>query len=121
MNIYVGNLAKEVSEQDLENMFSAYGSVKSSKVIRDLFSGESKGFAFVEMNGMQESQTAISELNAKEVMGKKIVVNEARPKTEGGRGGNRGGSGGSRGGFGGGNKSGGFNNNRSSGGGRSRY
>jgi RNA recognition motif-containing protein len=120
MNIYVGNLAKEVSDQDLENLFSAYGSVKSSKVIRDLFSGESKGFGFVEMNGMQESQTAISELNAKEVMGKKIVVNEARPKTEGGRGGSRGGSGGGRGGFGG-NKSGGFNSNRNSGGGRSRY
>jgi RNA recognition motif-containing protein len=116
----VGNLAKEVTDHELENMFAAYGSVKSVKVIRDLFSGESKGFAFVEMNGTQESQTAIAELNAKEVMGKKIVVNEARPKPAGGKGGfgGRGGNSGGRGGFG--NKS-GFGGGRNSGGGRNRY
>jgi RNA recognition motif-containing protein len=82
MNIYVGNLAKDVNEQDLEKAFSGYGSVKSVKVIRDMFSSESKGFAFVEMNGEQQAQTAINELNAKEIKGKKIIVNEARPKND---------------------------------------
>ena len=82
MNIFVGNLAKEVNEQDLEKAFSNYGSVKSVKVIRDMFSGDSKGFAFVEMDGAQQSQAAINELNAKDLKGKKIVVNEARPKND---------------------------------------
>lgn len=81
MNIYVGNLAREVSEQDLENAFSSYGSVKSTKIIRDMFSGESRGFGFVEMNGTKEGQAAINELNSKELKGKKLIVNEARPKT----------------------------------------
>ncbi len=101
MNIYVGNLAREVSEQDLTNEFSKYGAVKSVKIIRDMFSGESKGFGFVEMPGAKESQDAINELNTKDLKGKKLVVNEARPKTDnrsggGGRsgGGNRGGGGG---------------------------
>lgn len=103
MNIFVGNLAREVSEQDLQQEFSVFGNVKSVKVIRDLFSGESKGFAFVEINGTQQGQAAINELNTKDLKGKKIVVNEARPKND------------SRGGRGGG----GFN--RNSGGGRNRY
>lgn len=102
MNIFVGNLAREVSEQDLEKAFAAFGSVKSVKIIRDMFSGESKGFAFVEMPGAQQSQQAIKELNAKDLKGKKIVVNEARPKNTTGK------SGGS----------GGFNRNS---GGRNRY
>ena len=102
MNIFVGNLAKEVNEQDLEKAFSSYGSIKSIKIIRDMFSGESKGFGFVELNGAQQSQTAIKELNAKDIKGKKIVVNEARPKTD------------SR------NRGGGSNFNRNSGG-RNRY
>lgn len=82
MNIFVGNLAREVNEQDLEKAFSSYGSVKSVKVIRDMFSGDSKGFAFVEMSGAQQGQAAIKELNAKDIKGKKIVVNEARPKND---------------------------------------
>jgi RNA recognition motif-containing protein len=107
MNIYVGNLSKDVTDDDLQGLFSEFGQIKSVKVIRDLFSGESKGFGFVEMPGLTEAQKAINELNTKEVKGKKIVVNEARPKNEnrrsggGGRGGNRGGGrGGNRGGGG---------------------
>jgi RNA recognition motif-containing protein len=108
MNIFVGNLSKDVTDEDLQNMFSEFGSVRSVKVIKDLFSGESKGFGFIEMPGLSEAQKAINELNTKELKGKKIVVNEARPRNDrrggGGRGGNRGGgrsSGGNRGGGGG--------------------
>jgi RNA recognition motif-containing protein len=94
MNIYVGNLAKEVTDEELQNAFAEYGYVKSAKIIRDLFSGESKGFGFVEMPGVAEAQKALESLNTKDLKGKKIIVNEARPKTEnrGGRGGGRGGS-----------------------------
>ncbi len=93
MNIFVGNLSKEVTDDDLQSLFSEFGTVKSVKVIRDLFSGESKGFGFVEMPGLSEAQKAINDLNTKDVKGKKIVVNEARPKTDrrSGGGGNRGG------------------------------
>lgn len=103
MNIFVGNLSKDVTDEDLQNMFSEFGSVRSVKIIKDLFSGESKGFGFIEMPGLSEAQKAINELNTKELKGKKIVVNEARPRNDrrGGRGGNRGGgrgSGGNRGG-----------------------
>ncbi|MFA6980301.1 MAG: RNA-binding protein [Ignavibacteriaceae bacterium] len=105
MNIYVGNLSREVSDEDLMTEFSAYGKVKSVKVIRDLFSGDSKGFGFVEMVVATEAQKAIDELNTKEVKGKKLVVNEARPKTDDRRGG-----GGGRGGFRGGSGSGGGGN-----------
>ncbi len=126
MNIYVGNLGKDVTDEELQNEFAAYGYIKSVKIIRDLFSGESKGFGFVEMPGLAEAQKAIESLNAKELGGKKIVVNEARPKTEGGRGGSRGGGGGSRGGRpGGGNGGGRSGGPRGGGGGRpnggSRY
>ncbi len=102
MNIFVGNLSKDVNDDDLQNLFSEYGNVRTVKIIRDLFSGESKGFGFIEMPGQAEAQKAMSELNTVELKGKKIVVNEARPKTDrrgggGGRGGNRGGgSGGGR-------------------------
>ena len=111
MNIFVGNLSKDVTDEDLQNLFSEYGNVKSVKVIRDLFSGESKGFGFIEMPGQAEAQKAMTELNTVDLKGKKIVVNEARPKTDrrsggggrGGGGGRRGGSsGGHRGGTGGG-------------------
>lgn len=100
MNIYVGNLSKDVTDEDLQNMFSEFGNVRSVKIIKDLFSGESKGFGFIEMPGISEAQKAINELNTKELKGKKIVVNEARPRNDrrggGGRGGNRGGGGGRR-------------------------
>ena len=94
MNIFVGNLAKEVTEQDLQTLFSECGNVRSVKVIKDLFSGESKGFAFVEMPGNAEAQKAITDLNTRELKGKKIVVNEARPREDNRRrGGHRGGGG----------------------------
>lgn len=104
MNIYVGNLAPDVSEEELNGLFAEYGQVSSAKVIRDMFSQESRGFGFVEMPGQAEAQKAIESLNTQELKGKKLVVNEARPRRDrrgggprgGGRG--RGGSGGGRGG-----------------------
>lgn len=93
MNIFVGNLSREVSDQELEKLFAQYGHVKSVKIIRDLFSGESKGFGFVEMPGKSEATEAMNSLNTFELKGKKITVNEARPKTNtrggGGAGGQR--------------------------------
>ncbi|MEW5842113.1 MAG: RNA-binding protein [Bacteroidota bacterium] len=100
MNIYVGNLSPQVKEEDLQSLFSEFGQVSSVKIISDMFSGESRGFAFVEMRDKTAAQKAIEALNTKEVKGKKITVNEARPKTDnrrrggGGGGGNRGGGGG---------------------------
>jgi cold-inducible RNA-binding protein len=105
MNIYVGNLSQQANEQDLEGLFKEFGAVTSVKIIRDMFTGESKGFAFVEMNDKAAGTKAIEAINTKELKGKKLVVNEARPKTDnrrGGGGGNRGGGGGNRGGSGGG-------------------
>jgi RNA recognition motif-containing protein len=118
MNIYVGNLAKDVSDLELQDLFAEFGQVKSAKVIRDLFSGESKGFGFVEMPGVAEGQKAMDALNTKDVKGKKLVVNEARPRTDkrGGSGGGGSRGGGSRGGSGGGGFRGG--NSGGSGGGR---
>ena len=89
MNIYIGNLAPDVTDQDLENEFSKYGKVSSAKVIKDMFSQVSKGFGFVEMAGKNEAQTAINELNTAELKGKRIIVNEARPKRDNRRGGRR--------------------------------
>jgi RNA recognition motif-containing protein len=97
--LYVGNLAYAVSDSDLEQMFSAHGTVQSAQVIMDRDTGRSKGFGFVEMGTDEEAQAAIAALNGKEVDGRKLTVNEARPKTDGG---GRGGGGGSRGGYGGG-------------------
>lgn len=82
MNIYVGNLSNEVSDDELTNLFTAYGKVSSAKVIRDMFSQESRGFGFVEMPAQAEAQKAISELNTQEVKGKKLVVNEARQRRD---------------------------------------
>jgi RNA recognition motif-containing protein len=102
MNIFVGNLAADVTEEDLKNLFSEYGNISSVKVIKDMFSGTSKGFGFVEMPGLAQAQKAISELNTQDLKGKKITVNEARPRGEkssgGPRGGSRGGSSFNRGG-----------------------
>lgn len=81
MNIYVGNLAPEVTETDLTNAFKAFGQVKSAQVMRELFSGASKGFGFVEMPGRQHSLDAIAGLNGKDFHGRPLRVNEARPKT----------------------------------------
>lgn len=102
MNIFVGNLSHDVTEDDLRQAFEAFGQVKSVKVIKDLFSGTSKGFAFVEMQAKAEAQSAITGLNGKQLKGRALNVNEARPRPEGGRGGGGGGrSGGGRPGGGG--------------------
>ena len=89
MNIYVGNLASDVTEEDLSTLFSEYGQVKEAKVIRDMFSQESRGFGFVEMPSNTEGQKAIEELNTKELKGKVLTVNEARPRRDKRRGGGR--------------------------------
>ncbi len=104
MNIYVGNLSQQATEQDLEGLFKEFGTVSSVKIIRDMFSGESKGFAFVEMNDKAAGTKAIEALNTQELKGKKIVVNEARPKTDNRRGGGGNRGGGNRGGGSGGGK-----------------
>lgn len=105
MNIYVGNLSQQTTEDDLRQAFEVFGQVKSVNIIKDRFSGESRGFGFVEIPSKQEAQKAIEEMNGKDLMGRAINVNEARPKTDrregrGGRGGGSrgGGSGGSGGG-----------------------
>jgi RNA recognition motif-containing protein len=98
--IYVGNLSYGISDSDLQQMFEAHGSVQSAQVIMDRETGRSKGFGFVEMGSDQEAQAAIAALNGKEMDGRTLTVNEARPKEGGG--GGRGGSGGGRGGYGGG-------------------
>ena len=102
--LYVGNLAYGVTDGDLQQLFGAYGTVQSAQVIMDRDTGRSKGFGFVEMGSDQEAQAAIAALNGKEVDGRSLTVNEARPKTEGGggRGGYGGGGGGRRGPGGGG-------------------
>lgn len=104
MNIYVGNLSREVTEEDLRQAFEAFGQVASATVIKDRFSGESRGFGFVDMPNKTEAQAAIAGLNGKDLKGRTLNVNEARPRTEGGRrgGGGGGGGGGQRRGGGGG-------------------
>ena len=102
MNIYVGNLSHQATEDDLRQAFEAIGQVESVNIIKDRFSGESRGFGFVEMPSKDEAQKAIEEMNGKDLMGRAVNVNEARPKTnrsDGGRGGGSRGGGG-RGGFG---------------------
>ena len=96
--LYVGNLAYGVNDGDLAKLFEAHGTVQSAQVIMDRDTGRSKGFGFVEMGSDQEAQAAIAALNGKEVEGRSLTVNEARPKTEGG---GRGGHGGGHGGGGG--------------------
>ena len=88
--LYVGNLSYGVSNVDLEQMFSAHGAVRSAMVVMDRETGRSKGFGFVEMGSDQEAQTAINALNGKEISGRTLTVNEARPKEEGGPRGGRG-------------------------------
>ena len=92
--LYVGNLTYGVTDSDLLKLFEAHGAVQSAQVIMDRDTGRSKGFGFVEMNSDREAQAAIAALTGKEMDGRSLPVNEARPKTEGG--GGRGGSGGGR-------------------------
>jgi cold-inducible RNA-binding protein len=96
MNIYVGNLSYSTSESNLETMFSEFGTVESVRIITDRETGRSKGFGFVDMPDDEEANSAIEALNGREIDGRTLRVNEARPKTEGGGGGRRGGFGGSR-------------------------
>jgi cold-inducible RNA-binding protein len=91
MNIYVGSLSYDVTEEDLKQAFEAFGEVESVKIIKDMRSGRSKGFGFVEMPGKAQAQSAIDGLNGKELKGRNLNVNEARPRSEGRRGGRRGG------------------------------
>ncbi len=104
--LYVGNLAYGVSSSDLEQMFAEFGTVQSAQVIVDRDTGRSKGFGFVEMGTDQEAQAAIAAMSGKEVDGRQLTVNEARPREDRGGGGGRGGPGGGGRGFGGGGRGG---------------
>ena len=86
MNIYVGNLSYDISDEDLRMAFETYGQVESAKVIKDKYNGRSKGFGFVEMPAKAEAQSAINSLNGKELKGKALSVSEARPRNESRRG-----------------------------------
>ena len=80
MNMYVGNLSYEMSEEKLRSEFAEYGEVQSAKIITDKFTGRSRGFGFVEMTSDDEGKKAMEELNGKDVEGRQLVVNEARPR-----------------------------------------
>lgn len=94
--IYVGGLPYSTTEQQLSDLFAAHGSVASARIITDKFTGQSRGFGFVEMSGDSEAQAAITALNGTQLGGRTLTVNEARPQEP------RAGGGGGRGGFGGG-------------------
>jgi RNA recognition motif-containing protein len=107
MKLYVGNLSFNTSNQDLTELFGTVGTVQSANVIEERETGRSRGFGFVEMSSDAEGQNAIAQLNGKEIDGRELKVNEAKPQENrggggGGRGGNRGGGGGYGGGGGGG-------------------
>src|SRR5512145_1170776 len=108
MNIFIGNLSRQVTDADLREAFEAHGVVTSANVIKDKFTGESRGFGFVEMAAQAEAQAAIAALNGKDLKGRALNVAEAKPRTDGGGGGGRSGGGRSGGGgYGGGNRAGG--------------
>jgi len=102
MKLYVGNLSFQTSQEDLEKVFSEVGTVESTNLIEDRETGRSRGFAFIEMSSEEEGQNAITKLNGKEISGRELIVNEAKPRENRGGGGgyngggNRGGGGGSR-------------------------
>ena len=107
MNIYVGNLSWTMTDEDLSSLFTQFGTVTSAKILKDKMNGRSKGFGFVEMDDAEAAKTAIANLNESEIQGRKLIVNESQPRTEGegGAGGFKkrsfgGGSGGSGGGGG---------------------
>jgi cold-inducible RNA-binding protein len=105
MKLYVGNLSFNTTSEDLQQLFSQAGTVESASVVEDRDTGRSRGFGFVEMASKEEGNAAIQQLNGKEVGGRALNVNEAKPRED--RGGGRGGFGGNRGGGGGGNRGGG--------------
>src|SRR5690242_11960609 len=111
--LYVGNLAFQTTTQELQTLFGQAGTVESAQIIEDRDTGQSKGFAFVEMSTDAEAASAIDQFNGKEVAGRMLKVNEARPRE------NRSGGGGGRGGFGG-NRGGGYGGNRGGGGSQGR-
>jgi RNA recognition motif-containing protein len=82
MKLYVGNLANSVTEEDLKGIFTSYGALTSAVIIKDRINQSSKGFGFIEFQNSTDAAKAMKELNAKEIKGRSIVVNEARPKTE---------------------------------------
>ena len=110
MKLYVGNLSFQTSSEDLQQLFSQAGTVESASVVEDRDTGRSRGFGFVEMATKEDGESAIAQFNGKEVNGRALNVNEARPRE------NRGGGGGGRGGYGGGGGR-GFGGNRGGGGG----
>jgi cold-inducible RNA-binding protein len=112
MKLYVGNLSFQTSSSDLQELFSQAGTVESASVVEDRDTGRSRGFGFVEMATREEGEAAIQQLNGKEVGGRALNVNEAKPRED------RGGGGGGRGGFGGGGNRGGGGGNRGGGGSR---
>ena len=123
MNIYVGNLSWQMTDDDLSNLFTEYGTVTSAKILKEKNTGRSKGFGFVEMQDDEAAKAAIAALNESEVQGRKLIVNESQPRPEGEGGGGYKKSGG--GGYGGGGRSGGGggyggSGGRSSGGGGGR-
>jgi len=101
MKLYVGNLSFQTSSEDLQQLFGQAGTVESASVVEDRDTGRSRGFGFVEMSTKEEGEAVIAQFNGKEVNGRSLTVNEAKPREDRGGGGNRGGGGG-RGGFGGG-------------------
>ena len=82
MNIYVGNLSFDATENDLEHAFGEYGQVKSVNIVKDRDTGRSRGFAFIEMRDMQEGRDAVKGVNQREIAGRSVTVNEARPREE---------------------------------------
>ncbi len=117
MKLYVGNLAFQTTSSDLEEMFGQLGTVQSATVVEDRETGRSRGFGFVEMSSKEEGENAITEFNGKEVNGRALTVNEAKPREDRGGGGGRGGYGGGGGGRGG-NRGGGGGGYGGGGGGR---
>jgi len=85
MNIFVGNLGPDVTETEIEQLFKPFGQVESVQLVRELFTGKLKGFGFVEMPGKAHTRAAIAGLNGKELAGRPLTVNEARPRVERGR------------------------------------
>jgi RNA recognition motif-containing protein len=111
MNIYVGNLSWTMTDEDLSNLFTQFGTVTSAKILKDKMNGRSKGFGFVEMDDAEAAKTAIASLNESEVQGRKLIVNESQPRTEG-----EGGGGFKKRSFGGGSGGGGYKKSGGSGG-----
>ena len=117
MNIYVGNMSFDVTEEALKAAFAEFGEITEIRLVMDKFTGKCKGFGFIEMPSKEEAEKAIEEMNGKDFNGRALSVNEAKPKTDrGGRGG-----GGGRGGSGGGGRGRGGSGGGRGGGGGNRY